>query len=67
MIRFPLCVNLGKDKSHPGAGQTQGPQENNASRALSDDLDFDDFLIENNTSGLLTEKKAESEQWGVKR
>lgn len=67
MASFPLYVNLGKDKSHPGAGQTQEPRENNASRALSDDLNLDDFLIENNILGLLTEKKAESEEWGVKR
>lgn len=66
MARFPLYVNLGKDKSHPGASQTQEPRENNASRALSDDLDLDDFLIENSILGLLTEKKAESEQRDVK-
>lgn len=66
MAGFPLRVNLGKDKSHPEAGQTQGPQENNASRALSDDLDLDDSLSANNISGLLTKKKAESEQWDVK-
>lgn len=58
---FPLHVNLDKDKGHPGAEWTKGPQENNALRALRKDLDLDGLHIGNIILGLLTEKKTESE------
>lgn len=61
---FPLHVNLEEDKGHPGAGWTKEPQENKASRALRNDLDG--LHHGNSILGLLTEKKAESEQQDMK-